>query len=171
MIKVQSVSTRETTAEKWKEIEFTVKAEVQKVERSATKLASGATIEIRYSQRHYSQPIAGPSEVPALKEGRSVRPICPEMGKRIRRRPAGIRSRRFGLSVSSESPSPVACWLIQVFPRSWLFSFRGRSPTAAHRIGVFRPPKVVPSQTYTQPCLLAIVSESARSLESVKRRF
>ena len=48
-------------------------AEVRKVERSATMLAPGATIEIRYSQRHYSQPIAGPSEVPALKEGQ----VCP----------------------------------------------------------------------------------------------
>jgi hypothetical protein len=73
VINVQSVSKRETTAEKWKEIEFTVKAEVQKVERSATKLAPGASIEIRYSQRHYSQPIVGPSEVPALKEGQ----VCP----------------------------------------------------------------------------------------------
>jgi hypothetical protein len=69
VIKVQSVIQRETTEEKWKQIEFTVKAEVQEVERSASKLAPGATIEIRYSQRHYSQPIAGPSEVPALKEG------------------------------------------------------------------------------------------------------
>ena len=73
LIKVQSVIQRETTEEKWKQIEFTVTAEVRKVERSATMLALGATIEIRYSQRHYSQPIAGPSEVPALKEGQ----VCP----------------------------------------------------------------------------------------------
>ena len=73
VIKVRSVSKRETAEENWKQIEFTVKAEVQKVERSATKLAPGATIEIRYSQRHYSQPMAGPSEVPALKEGQ----VCP----------------------------------------------------------------------------------------------
>jgi hypothetical protein len=73
VIKVQSVSQRETTGDKWKQIEFTVKAEVQKVECSATNLAPGATIEIRYSQRHYPQPIVGPSEVPALKEGQ----VCP----------------------------------------------------------------------------------------------
>ena len=73
VIKVQSVRKRETTGEKWKQIEFTVKAEVQKVERSATRMAPGATIEIRYSLRHYSQPIVGPSEVPALKEGQ----VCP----------------------------------------------------------------------------------------------
>lgn len=73
VIKVQSVSRRETTEENWKQIEFTVKAEVQKVERSATKLAPGTTIEIRYSQRHYSQPIVGPSDIPALKEGQ----VCP----------------------------------------------------------------------------------------------
>jgi len=73
VIKVQSVSKRETAEEKWKQVEFTVKAEVQKVERSATQLTPGATIEIRYSQRHYSQPIVGPSEVPALKEAQ----VCP----------------------------------------------------------------------------------------------
>jgi hypothetical protein len=73
VIKVRSVTQRETNEEKWKQVEFTVKAEVQKVERSATKLAPGATIEIRYSQRHYSQPLAGPGEVPALKEGQ----VCP----------------------------------------------------------------------------------------------
>jgi hypothetical protein len=72
-IKVRSVSKRERTEEKWTQIEFTVTAEVQKVERSATKLVPGATIEIRYGQRHYSQPIVGPSEVPALQEGQ----VCP----------------------------------------------------------------------------------------------
>ena len=73
VIKVRSVSKRETAEENWKQIEFTVKAEVQKVERSATKLAPGVTIEIRYSQRNYSPPMVGPSEVPALKEGQ----VCP----------------------------------------------------------------------------------------------
>jgi hypothetical protein len=73
VIKVRSVTQRATTEEKWKQIEFIVKADVQKVERSATKLAPGVTIEIRYAQRHYSQPMVGPSEVPALKEGQ----VCP----------------------------------------------------------------------------------------------
>jgi hypothetical protein len=73
VIKVRSVSKRETAEQDWKQIEFTVKAEVQKVERSATKLAPGTTIEIRYSQRHYSPPMVGPSEVPALREGQ----VCP----------------------------------------------------------------------------------------------
>jgi hypothetical protein len=72
-IKVDSVKTHETTQKEWKQIEFTVKAEVQSVQRSATKLERGAIIEIRYSQRRYSQPIAGPSEVPALHEGE----VCP----------------------------------------------------------------------------------------------
>jgi hypothetical protein len=73
VIKVKSVNIRETTEANWKQTEFTVKAEVQKVERSAAKLVAGATIEIQYSQRHYSPPIVGPSEVPALKEGQ----FCP----------------------------------------------------------------------------------------------
>jgi IS1 family transposase len=47
VIKVKSVNIRETTEANWKQTEFTVKAEVQKVERSATKLVAGATIEIR----------------------------------------------------------------------------------------------------------------------------
>ncbi len=73
VIKVRSVSKRETKEEKWKRTGFTAEAEVQTVSRSATKLTPGTIIEIRYLQRHYSQPIAGPSEVPALKEGQ----VCP----------------------------------------------------------------------------------------------
>jgi hypothetical protein len=69
VIKVKSVSKRETIEGHWTQIEFTVKAEVRNVERSASTLAPGATIEIRYSQRHYLQPITGPSEVPTLTEG------------------------------------------------------------------------------------------------------
>jgi hypothetical protein len=73
VIKVRSVSRRESNEERWKQIDFTVEAEVQKVERSATKLTPGATIHIQYAQRQHFQPIAGPSEVPALKEGQ----VCP----------------------------------------------------------------------------------------------
>ena len=73
VIKVRSVSKRETNEERWKTAEFTVEAEVQKVNRSASKLTPGAVIQIRYAQRHYWQPMAGPSEVPALKEGQ----VCP----------------------------------------------------------------------------------------------
>jgi hypothetical protein len=42
---------------------------VQKVERSATKLKPGAIIRITYSQREYSEPLVGPSEVPEVREG------------------------------------------------------------------------------------------------------
>jgi hypothetical protein len=73
VIKVRSVSKRERNGLKWKQSDFTVEAEVEKVHRSATKLTPGAVIQIRYSQRRYSQPITGPSEVPALKEGQ----VCP----------------------------------------------------------------------------------------------
>ena len=73
VIKVRSVRARESDEEKWKQIDIVIEAEVEKVERSATKLTPGTVIQIRYSQRHYSQPIVGPSEVPLLKEGQ----ICP----------------------------------------------------------------------------------------------
>ena len=73
VIKVRSMSKRETKEERWKRTDFTVEVEVTRVNRSASKLTAGTVIEIRYAQRHYSQPIAGPSEVPALKEGQ----VCP----------------------------------------------------------------------------------------------
>ena len=50
-----------------------VEAVVQKVSRSATGLKPGAMIRIEYTQRRYDEPIAGPSEVPSLKEGQ----VCP----------------------------------------------------------------------------------------------
>jgi hypothetical protein len=73
VIKVRSVSKQETIDKDLTSIEFTVKAEVEKVERSATKLSPGALIEIHYTQTHYKEPMVGPSEVPALKEGQ----VCP----------------------------------------------------------------------------------------------
>jgi hypothetical protein len=73
VIKVRSVSQRQSSDKERTSIEFTVKAEVEKVERSATKLSPGAVIEIHYTQTRYSRPIVGPSEVPSLKEGQ----VCP----------------------------------------------------------------------------------------------
>ena len=71
VIKVKTVKTSERTEPRAKVTEFTVEAEVEKVERSATKLAPGANIKIVYSQREHFQPLAGPSEIPALKEGQT----------------------------------------------------------------------------------------------------
>ena len=73
VIKVRAVSKQETKEEQWNRTDFTVEAEVQKVSRSATKLTAGVVIQIRYAQRHYFQPMAGPSEIPTLKEGQ----VCP----------------------------------------------------------------------------------------------
>jgi hypothetical protein len=73
VIKVRSVSTHETKEARAKRTDFTVEAEVQKVERSATKLAPGAIVKIVYSRREYFEPLVGPSEIPALREGQ----VCP----------------------------------------------------------------------------------------------
>jgi hypothetical protein len=73
LIKVRSVDRRETNEPKWKAVVFTVQAEVQKVARTATGLVRGGTIEIRYTQRHYFEPLEGAGEVPGLIEGQ----ICP----------------------------------------------------------------------------------------------
>jgi hypothetical protein len=69
LIRVLSVKTRETKEPKVKRTEVMIEAEVEKVERSATKLVPGAIIKIVYGRTEYSQPIAGPSEIPVLKEG------------------------------------------------------------------------------------------------------
>lgn len=69
VIKVRSVKTREVKQPKVTRTELTIEAEIQKVERSATKLTPGSVIRIYYERNEYAQPIAGPSEVPVLKEG------------------------------------------------------------------------------------------------------
>ena len=81
VIKVRSVTKREVVEEKWKRLDITVDAAVEKVERSATKLTSGATITIRYSRREYFQPIVGPSEIPTLKEGQTCLAYLSAEGK------------------------------------------------------------------------------------------
>ena len=73
VIKVRSVTRAEKPEKEGKTIDFKIEAEVEKVERSATRLKPGAVIEIRYIQRTYFQPMAGPSEIPALREGQT----CP----------------------------------------------------------------------------------------------
>jgi hypothetical protein len=73
VIKVRSVSTKETQRADHKLIANTVEAVVEHVARTAKDLKPGAVIQIFYTQRRYSQPVAGPSEVPTLKEG-EVRP-------------------------------------------------------------------------------------------------
>lgn len=73
VIKIRSVTRAEKADKEGKTIDFKIEAEVEKVERSATRLKPGAVIEIRYVQRTYFQPMVGPSEIPALREGQS----CP----------------------------------------------------------------------------------------------
>ena len=73
MIKVKSVTTKETQRPDHKLIANTVEAVVQHVARTSRDLKPGAAIQIFYTQRRYTQPLAGPSEVPTLKEG-EVRP-------------------------------------------------------------------------------------------------
>ena len=73
VIKVRSVATKEIERSDHKLIANTVEAVVEHVGRTSTGLKPGAVIRILYTQRRYAQPIAGPSEVPSLKEG-EVRP-------------------------------------------------------------------------------------------------
>ena len=73
VIKVRSVKTKETQRSDHKLIANTVEAVVEHVARTARDLKPGAVIQIFYTQRRYTQPITGPSEVPSLKEG-EVRP-------------------------------------------------------------------------------------------------
>jgi hypothetical protein len=69
VIKVRSATRTEKVEKEGKTINWKIEAEVEKVERSATRLKPGAVIEIRYVQHTYFQPMVGPSEIPALREG------------------------------------------------------------------------------------------------------
>ena len=73
VIKVQSVTTKETQRADHKLVANTVQAVVQHVARTSRDLKPGASIQIFYTQRRYTKPLTGPSEVPTLKEG-EVRP-------------------------------------------------------------------------------------------------
>ena len=73
VIKVQSVITREMERADHKLISNTVEALVEHVARTARDVKRGSLIRIFYTQRRYNQPVAGPSDVPTLKEG-EVRP-------------------------------------------------------------------------------------------------
>ena len=68
-IKVKSVKTEERDESERKLIAVTAEAEVVEVERTASELKAGQTIRIRYTHTDYKQPIAGPSQVPILREG------------------------------------------------------------------------------------------------------
>jgi hypothetical protein len=72
-IKVKSVKTEERDEPERKLIAVTAEAEVVEVERTASGLKPGQTIRIRYTRTEYKEPIAGPSQVPILREGET----CP----------------------------------------------------------------------------------------------
>ena len=68
-IRVKSVKTEERDEAERKLISVTAEAEVLEVGRTASELKPGQTIRIRYTHTEYKQPIAGPSQVPVLREG------------------------------------------------------------------------------------------------------
>src|SRR3712207_947968 len=72
-IKVRTVKTEERDESERKLVAVAAEAEVVGVERTATELKPGQTIRIRYTRTDYKQPIAGPSQVPVLREGQT----CP----------------------------------------------------------------------------------------------
>jgi hypothetical protein len=68
-IKVKSVKAEERDEPERKLTAVTAEAEVTAVERTASQLKPGQLIRIRYTHSDYKQPIAGPSQVPILREG------------------------------------------------------------------------------------------------------
>lgn len=72
-IRVKSVKTEERDEAERKLVAVTAEAEVLEVARTASELKPGQTIRIRYTRTEYKQPIAGPSQVPVLREGQT----CP----------------------------------------------------------------------------------------------
>ena len=70
-IKVKSVKTEERDEPERKLVAVTAEAEVVAVERTASELKPGQTIRIRYTHSEYKEPMAGPSQVPILREGQT----------------------------------------------------------------------------------------------------
>ncbi len=68
-IRVKSVQTQERDEAERKIVAVTAEAEVLEVGRTASELKPGQTIRIRYVRTEYKEPIAGPSQVPILREG------------------------------------------------------------------------------------------------------
>jgi hypothetical protein len=68
-IKVKAVKTEERDEAERKLTAVTIEAEVTEVVRTASELKPGQTIRIRYTRADYKQPVAGPSQVPILREG------------------------------------------------------------------------------------------------------
>ena len=69
VIRVRSVKTRETDEPRRVRVDVEVEARVERVVRSKTGLRVGDAIRISYVHSRHKEPIAGPSEVPILKEG------------------------------------------------------------------------------------------------------
>ena len=73
-IRVKTVKTEERDDPERKMIAVTAEAEVLEVARTASELKPGQTIRIRYTRVDYKQPMAGPSQVPVVREGRLTPP-------------------------------------------------------------------------------------------------
>ena len=73
VIRVKSVKTTETARADHKLVANVVEAVVEHVARTTKGLKPGVVITIMYTQREYTQPITGPSEVPTLGES-EIRP-------------------------------------------------------------------------------------------------
>ena len=82
-IKVMKVQTRQTDQSRWIETEVEAKAQVTSVQRTKSRLRAGDQITIKYAHRRYKEFIAGPSEVPILREG-ETRPAFLNKGEQAK---------------------------------------------------------------------------------------
>jgi hypothetical protein len=69
IIKVLSVKMRETDEPRGKSIDVNVEAQVEQVNRTKTGLKAGDSIRINYVHSQHKVPLAGPSEVPIVRQG------------------------------------------------------------------------------------------------------
>ena len=80
-IKIKSVKTTERDERDRKRVDVTIDAKVTEVARTSSRLKPGQSILIRYTRSEYKQPIAGPSEVPLLREGATYPAFLSRTGK------------------------------------------------------------------------------------------
>ena len=72
VVKVLSVKTKNKNEPRLVRVSVTAEARVEQVNRTQTGLKPGQLIRIRYDHRRHKEPMAGPSEVPVLKKGRTL---------------------------------------------------------------------------------------------------
>ena len=123
---------RETDEPRRKRATVEVEARVVRVVRSQTGLRAGDVIRISYVHSRYKRPMAGPSEVPILKQGETCPAYLSRDVKEKRYAPAagGYASKMLDEAVSRSSEAAPSCSRPVTGTRNGPPPINGMHPTA-----------------------------------------